>query len=76
MRTVGVWATSATDIELASLMARFGIDRVRARYPRFTELSAMFGFPPVLLAMATAPLLLRLALRHFPRYAERLDMRG
>lgn len=68
-RQVGVYATSAADIELAALMARGGIERVRQRYGRFTEIAAIFGFPPVLLVIAGAPLLLQAWLKHSPSIA-------
>ncbi|MEA2147651.1 MAG: hypothetical protein QOG59_3238, partial [Solirubrobacteraceae bacterium] len=70
VRQIGIYATSAIDIELTALAAGGGLDRVRARYQRFTSFSATFGFPPVLLAMATAPLLLSAWLAHAPAQAE------
>jgi O-antigen/teichoic acid export membrane protein len=66
VRQVGIYLTSAMGVELAALVGRLGIDGVRTRYARFTAFSATFGFPPVLLAMATAPLLLRAWLSHIP----------
>ncbi len=68
-RQFGVYATSAADIELASLITRFGLDRARQRYGRFTEIAAIFGFPPVLLVIASAPLLLDAWLKHSPSLA-------
>lgn len=66
VREIGVYASSAISIDLTTTMARSGIDRVRARYGRLTEVTASLGLPPVLLAMATAPLLLSAWLSHTP----------
>ncbi len=66
IRTVGIYVTSAVNIELAALYTRFGIERVRARYARLNEVTAAVSFPPVLLTMATAPLLLAAWLKHAP----------
>ena len=70
VRQVGVYATSAIDIELTSLLREAGLRAVRTRYRRYTEITAIVGFPPVLLAMATAPLLLRAWLSHTPTNSE------
>lgn len=70
VRQVGVYATSAIDIELTSVLRDAGLRAVRARYRRYTEIAAIIGFPAVLLAMATAPLLLRAWLHHAPPNAE------
>jgi O-antigen/teichoic acid export membrane protein len=69
VREVGIYATSAVDIELTSLMTRFGLPTVRARYERLTEVAVTFGFPPMFLAMATAPLIFAAWLSHAPPYA-------
>jgi O-antigen/teichoic acid export membrane protein len=65
-RQVGVYAASAVDIELTTVMARFGIERVRERYGRLSDVAAACAFPPVFLAMAAAPLLFRAWLWHAP----------
>jgi O-antigen/teichoic acid export membrane protein len=54
------------NVELASLFSQFGLDRVRGRYLRLNQVIAALSFPPVLLAMATAPLLLAAWLSHAP----------
>jgi O-antigen/teichoic acid export membrane protein len=66
IRTVGIYVTSAVNIELAALYTQFGIERVRARYARLNEVTAAVSFPPVLVTMATAPLLLAAWLAHAP----------
>jgi O-antigen/teichoic acid export membrane protein len=66
VREVGIFATSAVDIELTAVMAQFGLARVRARYGRLNQVATTLSFPPVLLAMATAPLLLDAWLRRAP----------
>ncbi len=70
VRQVGVYATSAIDIELTSVLRKGGLRAVKARYRRYTEIAAIIGFPAVLLAMATAPLLLRAWLHHVPPNSE------
>jgi O-antigen/teichoic acid export membrane protein len=70
VRQVGVYATSAVDVELTTLFARFGLDRVRERFERLTEVAVTFAFPPMFLTMATAPLLLDVWLSHAPPNAE------
>jgi O-antigen/teichoic acid export membrane protein len=66
VREVGIYAASAVNIELTTLAAQSGFDRVRARYGRLTVVTAALGFPPMLLAIATAPLLLESWLVHAP----------
>jgi O-antigen/teichoic acid export membrane protein len=66
VREVGVYATSAVNIELTALMARGGMAPVRARYRRLSEVGAAITFPAVILAMASAPLLLRVWLSYVP----------
>jgi O-antigen/teichoic acid export membrane protein len=66
IRTVGIYVTSAVNIELAALYTQFGIERLRTRYARLNEVTAAVAFPPVLLTMATAPLLLAAWLAHAP----------
>jgi O-antigen/teichoic acid export membrane protein len=48
------------------MFTHFGFDRVRARYARLNQVTAALSFPPVLLAMATAPLLLSAWLARSP----------
>lgn len=66
VREVGIYATSAVSIELTTLAAQSGFDRVRERYGRLTLVTTALGFPPMLLAIATAPLLLESWLAHAP----------
>ena len=66
IRTVGIYVTSAVNIELAALYTQFGIERLRARYARLNEVAAAVSFPPVLFTMAAAPLLLTAWLAHAP----------
>jgi O-antigen/teichoic acid export membrane protein len=66
IRQIGIYVTSAVSVELASVFTRSGLERVRARYLRLTQVTAAVSFPPVLLAMATAPLLLSAWLAHTP----------
>ncbi len=66
IRTIGIYAVSAVNVELTSMFTHFGLDRVRARYARLNEVTAAVSFPPVLLAMAAAPLLLSAWLSHAP----------
>jgi O-antigen/teichoic acid export membrane protein len=66
IRQFGIYVTSAVHVELASIFTRFGLDQVRARYLRLNQVTAALSFPPVLLAMATAPLLLSAWLAHAP----------
>jgi O-antigen/teichoic acid export membrane protein len=66
VRQLGLYGPSAVDVELTALVARFGLDAVRPRYERLNEIAATLSFPPVLLAMATAPLLLGAWLGHAP----------
>ncbi len=68
-REMGIFVTSAVSVELTAVMARSGLNAVRARYGRLTEVAAALSFPPVLLAMATAPLLMNAWLSHSPPYA-------
>jgi O-antigen/teichoic acid export membrane protein len=56
-REAGIWAASAVDIELTSMLTRSGIGSVRRRYGRLTEVAVAFAFPPLLLSAAVAPLL-------------------
>lgn len=66
VRELGVYAVSAVNIELTAIMTRFGIERVRARYRRLNEVTAAVTLPPVMLVIATAPLLLTVWLSHAP----------
>ena len=68
VRQVGVYATSAIDIELTSLLrdAR-AASGASSLPPLHRDSPRSSAFPPVLLAMATAPLLLRAWLSHTPR---------
>jgi O-antigen/teichoic acid export membrane protein len=66
VRQVGIYVTSATDIELTTLVSKLGVEGVRPRYERLTQVTATMAFPPVLLGMATAPLLLSAWLHHAP----------
>ncbi len=66
VRQVGIYVTSAVVVELTSIFTRSGLDRVRPRYERLNEVTATLSFPPVLLAMATAPLLFAAWLAHVP----------
>jgi len=66
VREIGIYATSAVDVELTAIMRNFGLDRVRATYGRLTSVAVTFAFPPVLLAAAVAPLLLATWLSHAP----------
>jgi O-antigen/teichoic acid export membrane protein len=66
IRAIGLYATLAVNVELASMFRQFGLDRVRARYLRLNQVTAALSFPPVLLTMATAPLLLAAWLSHAP----------
>jgi O-antigen/teichoic acid export membrane protein len=66
IRQVGIYVTSAVNIELASMFTHLGLDQVRMRYPRLNQVTAALSFPPVLLTMATAPLLLKAWLGHVP----------
>jgi O-antigen/teichoic acid export membrane protein len=70
VRQIGVYATSAIDIELTALMHEAGLRAVHGRYRRFNEIVALIAFPAVLLVMATAPLLLRAWLSHAPPDSE------
>jgi O-antigen/teichoic acid export membrane protein len=66
IRTIGIYVTSAVTVELTAMYRQFGLDRVRARYARLNEVTAAVSFPPVLLTIATAPLLLTAWLAHAP----------
>ncbi len=66
VREVGVYATAAVNIELTAVMARFGMQQVRSRYRRLSEVGAAITFPAVILVMASGPLLLRVWLSHAP----------
>jgi O-antigen/teichoic acid export membrane protein len=66
IRSIGVYVNSAMNVELAAIFARYGLERVQARYTRLNEVTAAVAFPPVLLTMATAPLLLGAWLSHAP----------
>lgn len=69
VREVGIYASSAVNIELTTLAGHAGFDRVRERYGRLTVVTTALGFPPILLAIATAPLLLDTWLSHAPANA-------
>lgn len=69
VRSVAILVASAVSVELTALTVRSGLDAMRARYARLTEVAAAFAFPPVLLTMATAPLLLSAWLSHAPPHA-------
>ncbi len=66
VREVGVYATSAVNIELTSIMARFGMEQVRSHYRRLNAVTAALTFPAVILVIACAPLLLKVWLSHAP----------
>ena len=66
IREVGIYVTSAMDVEMTALLAQSGLDRVRARYRRLNDVTATLSFPPVLLTIATAPLLMEAWLAHAP----------
>lgn len=66
VRQTGIYVSSAVDIELTAVMKGFGIAAVRARYKRLNEVTSALAFPPVLLIMATAPLLMAAWLHHAP----------
>ena len=66
VREVGIYAASAIDIEFTAMRARHGLDSVRERYPRLLEVAVTFGFPPMLLTIACAPMLLNVWLSHAP----------
>ncbi len=66
VREVANYATSAISIELTWLRSHFGSELARERYRRLNEVSATLVFPPMLLLMATAPLLLEVWLSHAP----------
>ncbi len=66
VREVGVYATAAVNIELTAVMARFGMQQVRSRYRRLSEVAAAVTFPAMILVIASAPLLLRVWLSHAP----------
>jgi O-antigen/teichoic acid export membrane protein len=70
VRQVGAYATVAVDIELTAGIARSGVERAAARYRRLTEVTTTFCFPPVLLAMASAPLLFEAWLAKIPPHSE------
>jgi O-antigen/teichoic acid export membrane protein len=48
------------------MRALHGFDSVRARYRRLLEVAVTFGFPPMLLTIASAPMLLDVWLSHAP----------
>jgi O-antigen/teichoic acid export membrane protein len=66
VRQAGIYVSSAVHIELTAMLRQFGFERVKARYARLTEVTATLSFPPVLLTIATAPLLLTAWLAHAP----------
>lgn len=70
VRQIGVYATSAIDIEMTAVLRDRGLPAVRARYRRFNEVAAVIAFPGVLLVMALAPLLLRAWLAEPPPDSE------
>jgi O-antigen/teichoic acid export membrane protein len=67
-RQVGVYPMSALVPTLTADMPRLGIEGIRNRYARLTEISAAVGFPPLLLAAALAPVLLGAWLSDVPHY--------
>ncbi len=66
VREIGIYATSAVDVELTADLRRHGMERLRARYGRLVSVSSTVGMPVTLLAVATAPLLLRAWLGQAP----------
>jgi O-antigen/teichoic acid export membrane protein len=67
-RTVGVYPMTALLPTLTADMARSGIEYVRKRYERLTEVTVAFAFPPLVLAAALAPILLGAWLSDVPPY--------
>jgi O-antigen/teichoic acid export membrane protein len=68
-RQVGVYPTTALLPTLTADMSRFGIDHIRRRYARLTEVTSTFAFPPLMLAGALAPILLGAWLSNVPPYS-------
>jgi O-antigen/teichoic acid export membrane protein len=66
VREVGIYAASAIDIEFTAMRALHGFDSVRQRYRRLLEVAVTFGYPPMLLTIASAPMLLDVWLSHAP----------
>lgn len=66
VRDIAVYATSAVGIELTTLYRTEGMEMLKRRYARLTEVAATLGIPVVLLTMALAPLLLHAWLGHVP----------
>jgi O-antigen/teichoic acid export membrane protein len=68
-RSVSIYPVSALLTTLTADMSRFGIDHIRRRYARLTEVTVTFAFPTLLLAAALAPILLGAWLSSVPRYS-------
>jgi O-antigen/teichoic acid export membrane protein len=65
-RQIGVYPTTALLPTMTADFARGGIDAIRWRYARLTEITVTFAFPPLFLAAALAPLLLGAWLSNVP----------
>jgi O-antigen/teichoic acid export membrane protein len=68
-RQVGIYPTVALLPTLTTDMSRFGIDHIRGRYARLTEVTSASAFPPLLLVGALAPILLGAWLSNVPPYS-------
>jgi O-antigen/teichoic acid export membrane protein len=69
VREIAIFATSAVNVELTALVARSGVSSLAPRYERLNTVAAALAFPPVVLAIATAPLLFGAWLSHVPAHA-------